>query len=58
MSHHPPSPSNQAKIAWAVGALFLLQTLGVAAQCPHNPTVTLWTQGLRTRTQRLIVPIR
>ncbi|MCE2840841.1 MAG: hypothetical protein LW729_05645 [Bacteroidetes bacterium] len=59
MSHHPPSPSNHAKIAWAVGALFLLRTLGAAAQCPHNPTVTpnnlifcpnagsdtLWTQS-------------
>ncbi len=40
-------------IAWALGALFLLQTLGAAAQCPHNPTVTL-----RTRTQRLIVQNR
>lgn len=45
--------------AWAIGALFLLQALGAAAQCPHNPTVTpnnlifcpnsgsdsLWTQS-------------
>ena len=45
-------------IAWALGALFLLQALGVAAQCPHNPTVTFWTQGLRTRIQRLIVQNR
>lgn len=45
-------------IAWALGALFLLQALGAAAQCHHNPTDTLWTQGLRTRTQRLIVQNR